>query len=236
MTFTPTFLLIATAKYNQYVTQCTESIKKYFPNAIIYLFSDREGQFKIKHEPFPYVTLYRFHYFLKAEKHIVGDYLYFMDIDSRFVDYPEIKGDLVGVRHCGFYFKDLFPQEKNINSVFANYKFRKYYGGGFFGGNREEFWKLCRWCESGITTDVGHDIIPVHNDETAMNAYFSIHPPTLELTPEYHYPEECQSDKPEWQADKNHFINNCWNGGNPFSPKILLLKKNHEEVRSESNP
>lgn len=233
MTFTPTFLLIATAKYNQFVPQCTNSIKKYFPNAIIYLFSDRDGNFQIKHEPWPYVTLYRFHYFLQAEKHIVGDYLYFMDIDSRFVDYPDIQGDLVGVRHCGFYFKDLFPQETNIKSIFSNYPFKKYYGGGFFGGNREQFFNLCRWCEAGITTDITHEIIPRNNDETALNAYMSIHPPTLELDPSYHFPQECAEDKPEWEQDKQHFIQNCWNGQNPFRPKILLLKKKHEEVRNE---
>lgn len=231
MTFTPTFVLIATAKYNQYVKQCTDSIKKYCPNAIIYLFSDRDGQFKIDHQQWPLVTLYRFRYFLAVKNHIVGDHIYFMDIDSRFVDYPNIEGDLVGVRHCGYYFKDQCPQETNARSVFSNYRFTKYYGGGFFGGNRDEFFRLCEWCDAGITTDLSRNIIPVHNDETAMNAYFTLKPPTLELTPEYHYPEECQSDNPEWQESKNYFINNCW-GGQNFNPKILLLKKKHEEVRA----
>lgn len=224
MTFSPTFLLIATNRYNQYVPQCKKAIKKYFPNALIYLFSDRDGNFHIEHQKWPYVTLYRFHYFLKMEKHILGDYLYFMDIDSRFVDYPDIQGDLVAVRHCGYYFKDHFPQERNIKSVFSNYQFKKYYGGGFFGGNREEFFKLCRWCDAGITTDVTNQIIPVHNDETAMNAYFTLKEPTLELTPDYHYPET-----------SDYFIKECWNGTDPFKPKILLLDKNHEEVRLESN-
>lgn len=235
MTFTPTFLLIATGKYNQYVRQCTESIRKYFPNAIIYLFSDNGGNFSIKHEKWPYVTLYRFHYFNSVEKNIIGEHIYFMDIDARFVDYPDIQGDLVGTRHCGYYFetesKNL-PQERNIKSVFANYTFQKYYGGGFFGGNREEFFKLSKWCEAGISKDVHNEVIPVHNDETALNSYFSIKPPTLELDPSYHYPEEAQSDKPEWEQDKNHFIQNCWKGQNPFKPRILLLKKNHQEVRA----
>lgn len=223
MTFSPTFLLIATGKYSQFVTQCTDSIKKYFPQSQIYLFGDTdEAQFKIKNLGFPYVTLYRFHYFNLAEKNIVGDYIYYMDIDARFVDMPDIKGDLVGVRHCGYYFDSThIPMETNPHSVFYPYRFAKYYGGGFIGGNRKEFFKLSHWCEEEINKDAANKIIPRHNDETALNAYFSIHKPTLELTPDYHYPQ-----------NDDYFSERCWNGEKPFTPRILLLDKNHEEVRS----
>ena len=108
-----------------------------------------------------------------------------MDIDSKFVAEPEIEGDLVGVSHCAFYFNIReIPQETNKLSTFYNYKFKQYYGGGFFGGKKEEFFKLSRWCQSGIDKDMANKIIPRHNDETAMNAYFSIHEPTLKLTPD----------------------------------------------------
>lgn len=222
MIFTPTFLLIATGKYKQFVSQCEESIKKYFPNSLIYVFSDGDANFKIKHLGFPFVTLYRFNYFNQAEKHILGDYIYYMDVDSRFVDYPNIEGDLVGVRHCGYYFDSTHvPMETNPKSVFFQYHFKHYYGGGFLGGNREEFFKMSRWCEQMIQQDASNKIIPRHNDETALNAYFSIHKPTLELSPDYHYP---QSD--------SYFSERCWGGKMPFNPKILLLDKNHEEIRT----
>ena len=223
MTFNPTFLLIATGKYKQFVRQCEQSIKKYFPNSIIYIFGDGDANFKITHLGFPYVTLYRFNYFNQAEKHIEGDFIYYMDVDSHFVDYPDIKGDLVGVRHCGYFFdenKPHIPMEDNPKSVFFQYHFEKYFGGGFIGGNRKEFFKLSKWCAEKIDIDAKNKIIPRHNDETALNAYFSLHKPTLELSPNYHFPENYQ-----------YFSERCWGNKNPFHPRILLLHKNHEEVR-----
>lgn len=214
--FNPTFLLIATKQYKEYVPQCTDSIKKYFPKSVIYLFGDgKDADFTIEHAPFPWVTLYRFHYFNKVERQLIGDYFYFMDIDAKFVDKPDIQGDLVGTLHCAFHL-DLreIPQEKNSQSVFYNYKFKRYYGGGFFGGKREEFFKLSKWCQEGIDKDLSKNIIPVHNDETAMNAYFTINPPTRELTPDYHYP---QNDE--------YFRTRCWGGKKPYKPVILLLDK-----------
>lgn len=224
MKFNPTFLLIATARYNQYVNQCVEGIKRYFPKSKIYLFGDGENaDFKIEHQPFPYITLYRFHYFNQAKDKLIGDYFYFMDIDSSFVSQPDIQGDLVGTRHCAYYFDNReIPNEDNKRSVFYNYKFTKYYGGGFFGGNRDEFFKLCDWCEAGIDKDIANHVIPKHNDETAMNAYFSIHPPTREMTPDYHFPEN-------WQ----YFSERCWGGKKPFTPTILLLDKFKKESERE---
>lgn len=214
--FNPTFLLIATSRYNQYVKDCTESIKKYFPKSIIYLFGDGEdADFKIEHQPFPYVTLYRFHYFNQARAKLIGDYFYFMDIDAKFVNQPDIQGDLVATRHCAYYFDSReIPQEDNKKSIFSNYHFDKYYGGGFFGGKRDEFFKLCEWCQVGIDKDLSNGVIPRHNDETAMNAYFTINPPSKELTPDYHYP---QNDE--------YFSRRCWNGKRPFKPVILLIDK-----------
>lgn len=215
MSFNPTFLLIATGRYKEYVKQCVQSIEKYFPKSIIYLFGDGEADFKIEHQPFPYVTLYRFHYFNQAREKLIGEYFYFMDIDAKFVAEPDIQGDLVGTRHCAYFINDEdIPQETNKRSVFYNYKFKKYYGGGFFGGKREQFFELCKWCQIGIDKDISNGIIPVHNDETALNSYFTINPPTKELTPDYHFPQNFQ-----------YFKERCWNNTNPFNPVILLLDK-----------
>ena len=127
-----TFLLIATGRYNDYVKECTDSIRKHVPLATIVLFGDREADIKIDHLPFPYVTLYRFHYFNQAKERLIGDQFYFMDIDAKFVRKPDIEGDLIGTRHCAFYINDQnIPQETNKGSVFFNYKFDKYYGGGW---------------------------------------------------------------------------------------------------------
>lgn len=224
-----TFLLIATGNYKQYIAQCTESILKFIPGAIIYLFSDIEegADFKISHLEWPYVTLYRFHYFLKAQGYILGDKIFYMDIDALFVNEPTeiIQADpkiLIAVRHSGFYFEDskMLPNETNRQSVFYHYPFKKYYGGGFFGGNREQFFELCGWCKNAIDSDLNKGIIPRHNDETAMNAFFSIRPPDLELTPSYHFP-----------GDNEYIQKEIWKG-RTFKPVIWLLEKNHELIRA----
>lgn len=214
--FNPTFLLIATSTYNQWVSESKKAIKKYFPESNIYLFGDTsEADFKITHQSWPFVTLYRFNYFLQAEQYLIGDHFYFIDIDAKFVSEPDIQGDLVAVRHCAYYFDETnIPQETNKRSVFFNYPFKHYYGGGFFGGNREQFFKLAKWCDTGINQDVGNGVIPRHNDETALNSYLSLYPPTKELTPAYHYP---QNDA--------YFSENFWGGERPFKPVIELLDK-----------
>lgn len=223
-----TFLLIATGNYKQYVQQCTDSIRKFIPDALIYLFSDshENTDFKINHIEWPYVTLYRFHYFLKVKDQLIGEKIFYMDIDAKFVREPQeiIKSDpsyLIGVRHSGHYFEDSksLPNETNKESVFYHYPFKKYFGGGFFGGNRDKFFELCQWCKTGIDSDLSKGIIPRHNDETALNSYFTINPPNLELSPSYHFP-----------GDSEYIKNHVWKG-RTFEPVLWLLEKNHELVR-----
>ena len=120
-------LLIATKKYNQFVPQMVESIRKYIPDAKIFLFSDQfhecvDEVFPIEAEPWPYPTLLRYQYFLQHEHELDTDYLYYVDVDARFVDTPNIIGDLVAVRHCGYYFKGNPPEETNHNSIFYGCK------------------------------------------------------------------------------------------------------------------
>ena len=226
-----TIFLIATNKYRGFLHQAVQSIKNHWENIQIIIFTDNPlkslayEQYKIDHYPWPYTTLLRFHYFLMVEVRIKGDYVYYMDVDARWVDKPEVKGDLVGTRHCGFYFPEHskgLPIEKNPKSVFYGIEFKKYYGGGFFGGRKDEFLKLSKWCRDHIEKDLKNEIIPVHNDETAMNAYFYHNPPTLELSPDYHFPEDY----------KDYIMDHCWGGKNPFNPKLLLLKKDHDSIRN----
>lgn len=236
------FLLIATNKYYQFVDQMIASIKKHikFPNRIILLTDNITGredcvEYYIQHEPFPYITLFRYHYFNQLKDY--SDRIFYVDVDARFVADvgEEILSDFVAVRHCGFYFKDVFPQEENPASPLYDFKFTKYYGGGFQGGSRDTFLAMSKWCEAQINEALDRGLVPEtssqryahnkqvamrHHDETAMNCYLSIHPPTLELTPEYHYPE-----------NDGYFVEHCWNGQRPWKPKLLLLDKNHEEIR-----
>lgn len=232
-------LLIATNQYKQFVPQMLESIEKYikFPHRTVLFTDNPTGQadleFKIDHEPFPYCSLFRFNYFNQVKEHLTGDYLLYVDIDARFnADTGgEILGDLIAVKHCGYYFKTDFPKEPNKDSVFYPYKLNAYYGGGLQGGRRDYYLSACKWCEEKIDKDLEKGILPVNHDETAWNAFLTLNPPTKVLTPSYHFPEEVLSDRPEWKSSKDHFIN-CWNGSIPFEPKLILLKKDHEKIRA----
>lgn len=236
-------LLIATAKYIQFVDQMLASIKKHikFPHRVILLTDQVNGredctEYYIAHEPFPYITLFRYHYFTQIKD--LSEYVFYVDVDARFVADvgEEILGDLVAVRHCGFYFARYFPHEENPRSPLYGYKFKRYYGGGLVGGKREEFLKMGAWCVEKIDEALDLGLVPEttsqryshnkdvalrHHDETCLNSYLSFNPPTLELSPEFHFPENFE-----------YFRVNCWRGQVPWEPKLLLLEKNHEEIRS----
>lgn len=221
-----TILIIATHKYKQFLKQAIKGIEDNWEDFDINIFTDEINplipykQFKIKHKPFPYPSMLRFQYFNKHEKEITGDQIYYVDVDARFVRPIRLQGDLIATRHCGFYFGQVPPGETNRNSIFFGYRFKRYYGGGFYGARRSVFFSLSKWCERMIDTDLARNVIPSFHDETALNAYLTLNPPTVELSPEFHYPENSED-----------FIERCWKG-NDFTPKLLLLKKNHEEIRA----
>ncbi len=150
------------------------------------------------------------------------DYLYYVDVDCKFVDAvsTEILGNLVGVRHCGF-FNGGGTFETNKSSIFYsdNNKYKYYFGGGFSGGRAEKYLKLSKWCYEAIEKDLSNGIMPIYHDETAINKYFLDNEPDVILNPSYHYPESNLNFYLEkWKPYK-------------FNPKILLLDKDHKEVR-----
>ena len=68
---------------------------------------------------------------------------------------------------------------------------------------------------ANIEKDFENDLIAVWHDESHMNRYLIDNPPTLSLTPSYCFAEE-QMKNPQY----------------PYEPKIIALKKNHDELRS----
>lgn len=233
-------LIIATNKYTRFVQGLISSADKYFLNAqncdvSYYIFTDHLNtanshrkivEIPIEHKPFPYASMDRFKHFTNhADKFANEDYLFYIDVDSMFVDSVsgEILGNLVGVRHCGYYNKT-GTYENNPNSclyVPENYhkKYKYYFGGGFSGGRRDNYLELSKWCMEKIDQDVARGIVPIWHDESALNRYFLEVEPDVVLTPAYHYPESnIEHYKAGWLPDK-------------FEPKILLLDKQHEEIR-----
>lgn len=229
-------LLIATGKYHRFVTGLIGSADRYFLNGnsstTYYVFSDAPPSVQtsrnvvhipIEHRPFPFASADRWKHFTQnADKLGNEDFLFYVDVDCMFVDNvgTEILGDLVGVRHCGFYNKP-GPYETNANSMaFVNPSTAKYYfGGGFSGGKKDSYLALAKWCYEAFEKDQANGIMPVWHDESVLNRYFSDHEPNIILSPAYHYPQDdIERYKRIWHPDT-------------FQPKLLLLKKEHQEVR-----
>jgi glycosyltransferase involved in cell wall biosynthesis/SAM-dependent methyltransferase len=232
-------LLIATNKYQKFIQGLISSADKYFLNdrfqVTYYVFSDTNNQIEtnrnvvqihIDHKPFPHASMDRFKHFTNyASQFSKQDFLYYVDVDCLFVDNisTEILGNLVGVRHCG-YFSSQGPYEHNPQSslyVPVEYpkRYKYYFGGGFSGGQRDSYLNLSRWCSEMIDKDLANGITPVWHDETAINRYFLDNEPDIVLSPSYHYPQS-----------NIEYYRRQW-GSNNFHPKILLLDKNHQDIR-----
>lgn len=230
-------LLIATAKYNIFIQQLINSADTNFFNdkrfdVKYFIFTDsdtipktnRQYQIiNIQHKPFPYASMDRFKHFANNKNYLSEmDYLYYVDVDCKFVSDvgSEILGNLVGVRHCG-YFNGGGTFENNPKSAFyaEHNKYKYYFGGGFSGGKSEKYLKLSDWCSVMIDKDLENNIMPLWHDETALNKYYLDNEPDVILSPSYHYPENDINYVSKWHPHK-------------FQPKILLLDKNHKEIRS----
>jgi glycosyltransferase involved in cell wall biosynthesis len=229
-------LLIATGKYQRFVAGLIGSADRYFLNGVsnttYYVFSDAPPSIQssrnvvhipIEHRPFPYASADRWKHFVKnADKFGKEQFLFYVDVDCMFVDTvsTEILGNLVGVRHCGFYNKLGPYEERRESTAYVEPSKAKYYfGGGFSGGRKDNYLALAKWCYDAFEKDQANGIMPVWNDESTLNKYFSDHEPDIILPPSYHYPQDnIERYKKIWFPDV-------------FQPKLLLLDKNHAEVR-----
>jgi hypothetical protein len=117
-------MTMATGRYVELLDGLVESARRHFfagaPRRI-FVFTDAEGDappfasgevipLAIEHEPWPMVTLKRFHYFTRYREALLeADYLFYIDVDMRFVAdcgeeiLPSGGSGLVAVRHPAFY-------------------------------------------------------------------------------------------------------------------------------------
>lgn len=119
MTLNIGLLTIATGKYLQFLDGLLGSAARYFLSAhrvTPFVFADQPVtlhgavHLHVRHEPWPLVTLKRFHYFAEYAHALEGmDYLFYVDADMRFVSdcgdeiLPGVLDRLVGVRHPAYY-------------------------------------------------------------------------------------------------------------------------------------
>ena len=157
---------------------------------------------------------------LQAEKELLAcDYVYYVDVDSRFVRPvgAEIFGELVATIHYGFCEsprKDWTYEHRRASRacIAPREKFRAkhYYAGGFQGGRAGAYLDAMRAMDAAIATDERRGVRAVWHDESHWNRYLIDHPPTVELSHEYMCPEP-------WR---------------PETQRIVIVGKNNGEVRS----
>jgi histo-blood group ABO system transferase len=226
-------LIVATGKYERFIADLCYSAEKFFMayNAVnFHVFTDKEERewfnyhyHKVEHKPWPYATLNRFHFFKQYEQSLQDtDYLFYIDVDT-LIKAPitsEILSDRTAVQHCGFVnVRGSYETNPLSTSYVAPDEGSYYFGGGFWGFSKAEFWKFINKAIEMINEDAYKGIVPVHNDESVLNRYLIDNPPTLMLSPSYHYPQsELAYYRKIWKQD--------------YECKILLLDKNHEELRS----
>ena len=226
-------LTIATNKYIQFVGDLYNNIEENFLNGheiqgLLFTEHDVETSenikvSKIEHEPWPIPTLKRYNYFMQEKEYISQfDYCYYFDVDMSIVDKvgDEVLGDLVATMHPyqSFYPKGDRSYDRNPKSL-AYVKLGdegpNYYAGGFNGGKTEKFLEMSEVLANRVTKDLENDVIALWHDESQMNRYLIDNPPTISLTPSYVFAEE-QMENPSY----------------PYEPKIVALKKDHNELRS----
>ena len=226
-------LTIATNKYIQFVERLYDNIEENFLNGheiqgLLFTEHDVETSdnikvSKIEHEPWPIPTLKRFNYFIKEKEHISKfDYCYYFDVDMGIVAKvgDEVLGDLVATMHP---YQSFVPKEqrtydrnqKSLAYVPVGEEGELYYAGGFNGGSTKRFLEMAEVLADRVTKDLENDVIALWHDESQMNRYLIDNPPTVSLTPSYVFAEE-QIGNPDY----------------PYQPKIVALKKDHNELRS----
>ena len=226
-------LTIATNKYIQFVERLLDNIEENFLNGHeiqCLLFTDHEVETsdnvrvcQIDHEPWPMPTLKRYNYFVKEKEFISQfDYCFYFDVDMGIVDNvgDEVLSDLVATMHPyqSFYPKEERSYDRNEKSlayVPVGEEGELYYAGGFNGGSTKRFLEMAEVLADRVTKDLDNGVIALWHDESQMNRYLIDNPPTLSLTPSYCFAEE-----------------HMGNSNYPYEPKIIALKKNHNELRS----
>jgi histo-blood group ABO system transferase len=193
--------VVCTGRYIKFLKNFMAGARTFFcPQHYLrlFVFADCEitgsdvSWYKTAHEPWPGPTLHRYRSTLAARGELLKqDFLYTCDVDMGFADTigDEIFGDLVATLHPGFVDKtrDQFTYERRPESRACSPagKGVRYYAGGFQGGRSECYVEAMKTMSAMIDDDERRGIVPIWHDESALNAYLVMHPPTLTLPPTF---------------------------------------------------
>lgn len=227
--------LIATNKYLSFLDIIVPSIESYFfPNSditiLVHTNLDLPGNLgsypKIKfvknsidHEPWPFTTLKRFHYFLSSREEIEkSDYSFYVDVDSKFI--KEISEDLLptegmaGTIHpCLFNGPGTPDRNPNSTAYIPVGSNNRYFCGGFFGGTSREFLEMSEEIAKNIDSDLEKGVMAVWHDESHLNKHFFSSPPEVVFDHPFAIAENLTQEKPE---SKILFLDKNALGGHDF--------------------
>lgn len=180
-------------------------VEKYY-----YVFSDGNDLFGIKgnaniifkrieQQPWPLITLLRFHTFLSIEAALQErDFLIFANsnmICEKAVHTKELFNKdrkLFFTYHPGYYKKrpEHFPYERNSKSfAYVPYhKGQKYVIGAFYGGLSGPFLEMCREMKMAVEEDLKKGIIARWHDESHINRFIIGRTDIRVISPSYCYP------------------------------------------------
>ena len=214
--------------YWEYAKEMMEGSKKFFlpgHKVDMFLWSDMPecnyGATVIPTEPaeWPLPTLMRYSLFLQQEEKLSEyDYIFYCDIDMRFVNVvgDEILGDgLTAALHPMYALRKEYqaPLEPNPQSKAYINRPTNYYAGGLQGGKAKEFITAMKVMKKSIDGDFVHNYVARWNDESHWNKYLFEHPPAIVLSPSYIYPDSLveQYYKKLWGCD--------------YQPKLITITK-----------
>lgn len=226
--------VIATNKYINFLPDLVKSIENFlFKDSnilvIVHTNSNIEGikstserikilKNEIEHEPWPYTTLKRFHYFNKAKELIKeSDYSFYIDADSLFIG--EITSEILTNGMLGTIHPCLFsgpgtpernPKSRAYIPMDAN---NRYFCGGFFGGKSEDFLTMSNAIQLNIDEDLANNVIAIWHDESHINRFFLDNPPSLIMEPPFAVAESLTEIKDE---SKVLFLDKNLKGGHDF--------------------
>lgn len=220
-------IIIATNKYITFLNNLLKSANIYFlpeEDVTYFIFTNKKIEIldskrnivltNISHKEWPWMTLGRYEIFSKNRDIFSGiDYLYYCDVDMRFVDTvgSEILEDRVVTQHPFLCNTRGTPETNPLSLACVKPEERmQYFAGGFNGGSCKEFLKMSEILACNIEEDFKNNIISIWHDESHLNRYMIDNPPTKILDPGYCYAENLNI---------------------PYNKKLLALEKNHSEVR-----
>lgn len=190
------FIFIGTNKYIDFFPQYCESVMEKFTPGIekhIFAFTDdpahtifqQEGvtAFLIEHKGWPYITLKRFEFIMKAKDKLkeFSDII-FMDADmvveatipDEFLNAYEY---YFGVHHPGqFMYGPVCEFETNPKSkacVTKSINDTQYRQGCFWGGKNPHVLEMIGQLEGNVNKDLENDIVAAWHDESHLNKFFT---------------------------------------------------------------